>query len=164
MIEQEIKTIAGDTLFSFECDYYHTQGIKKAIMEAQKQRINQFSYCDFRGAELNRVTLRGMNFSGSDFTGTSFRGSDLRESALTNCKLDNINIRHTIGNKNEICSMQIDTYNIAFTNKYLAIGVLQYCIDEWKLFSDDTLPKSIDINWWRKWRDFIFKAIELKYD
>ena len=68
-----------------------------------------------------------------------------------------------IGNGREIKSMQLGTYNIIFTSKVLQIGCENFEISEWRGFSDNRI---IDMDtgaleWWNKWKDFIFKTIEL---
>jgi len=68
-----------------------------------------------------------------------------------------------IGNGREIKSMQLGTYNITFTSKVLQIGCENFEISEWRKFSDSRIT-GMDagaLEWWNKWKDFIFKAIEL---
>jgi hypothetical protein len=62
-------------------------------------------------------------------------------------------------------SMQIDTYRIGFNKNILTIGCEQHTIVKWKSFTDERISK-MDNNalvWWNKWKDFIFKAIDLSY-
>jgi len=60
--------------------------------------------------------------------------------------------------------MQLDGYHITFTKDILAIGYEQYSIAEWKAFSDEeisNMDKDEDaLEWWHKWKDFIFLAID----
>jgi hypothetical protein len=60
-------------------------------------------------------------------------------------------------------SMQLDTYMIVFNKHILAIGCQQHSIADWKAFTDIEISKmdSKALVWWKKWKDFIFKAIEL---
>jgi hypothetical protein len=60
-------------------------------------------------------------------------------------------------------SLQLDTYMIVFNKHILAIGCQQFKIKEWKKFTDDEISEMYDgaLDWWNKWKDFIFKAIEL---
>ena len=63
-------------------------------------------------------------------------------------------------------SMQLDTYMVCFNKHILAIGCQQYTINEWHNFTDDEIS-DMDYNalvWWKKWKDFIFKAIELSIE
>ncbi len=59
--------------------------------------------------------------------------------------------------------MQIDTYKIGFTKDTLQIGCQRHLIKEWKDFDDDKIANmdSDAKQWWNKWKDFIFKAIEI---
>ena len=62
--------------------------------------------------------------------------------------------------------MQIETYSISFTKDILQIGCKRFSHTEWKNFSDDEIKKmdSQALSFWNKWKDFIFKAIELSFD
>jgi hypothetical protein len=63
----------------------------------------------------------------------------------------------------QIFSLQLEAWEVSFTSENLAIGCQQHTIKEWREFSDDTI-NSIDTSalvWWKKWKVFIFKAIEL---
>ena len=60
-------------------------------------------------------------------------------------------------------SLQLDTYMVGFNKHILAIGCQQHAIEKWKDFTDEEIQK-MDVGalvWWKKWKDFIFKAIEL---
>jgi hypothetical protein len=62
-----------------------------------------------------------------------------------------------------IFSMQLEKWQVAFTSEILAIGCQQHKISKWRDFSDETINE-MDNNalaWWKKWKDFIFTAIEL---
>ena len=71
----------------------------------------------------------------------------------------------TIGNMKEIRSMQLETYTITFTKDVLQIGCKNYSHSEWQEFTDDQIDEMADnaIEFWHKWKDFIFKAIELSF-
>ena len=60
-------------------------------------------------------------------------------------------------------SMQLEKYMIVFNRTILAIGCQQHDIEKWENFSDDIIDRmdSGALHWWKKWKDFIFKAIEL---
>ena len=102
-------------------------------------------FADLRKADLHSANLHSANLSGAD--------------------LSSANLRRVIGNMVEICSFQIDTYAVVFTKNILAIGCQQHSIDDWKTFSDEQISK-MDckaIDFWLKYKDVIFKLIELKY-
>jgi len=59
--------------------------------------------------------------------------------------------------------MQLDTYMIVFNKSILCIGCKQYTIKEWENFTDEQIA-SMDngsLEWWKKWKKFIFEAIRL---
>jgi hypothetical protein len=63
----------------------------------------------------------------------------------------------------EIYSMQLDTWMIGFTSTQLQIGCQSHTIQEWRAFSDEQIASMDEkaLDWWKKWKYFIFKAIEL---
>ena len=48
----------------------------------------------------------------------------------------------------------------------MAIGCEQHLISEWKGFSDKTISEMDKgaLDWWNKWKEFIFTAIELSQE
>ena len=114
---------------------------------------SDFSESDFRGSNFSGSNFRGSDFRGSDFSGSDFRGLDFRKSRH----------QYKIGNMREWHSMQLDRYMIVFDKNILAIGCQQHSIKKWKEFSDKEISNmdKAALDWWNKWKDFIFKAIEL---
>ena len=65
----------------------------------------------------------------------------------------------------EIRTMQVDTYMIGFTKNTLQIGCQRHSIEKWRSFTDEEISKMDKgaLEWWNKWKDWIFQAIELSY-
>ena len=62
-----------------------------------------------------------------------------------------------------ILTMQIDTHQIGFTKDILQIGRMKYTIKDWREFTKE-VSDEMDIpmlGWWSKWKEVIFKIIEL---
>jgi hypothetical protein len=59
--------------------------------------------------------------------------------------------------------MQINKWRIVFTKDILAIGCQQHTIEEWRSFDDEriNMMEVTALEWWRKYKEFIFMAIEL---
>lgn len=137
-----------------------------------------FSWSDFRGINLSGVILsnsdlsnsdfryailRDANFIGTDLRGANLHGTDLSGVNLSGANINDVNLHNTVGNGKEIKSMQIETYRITWTKDVLQIGCKQYTIKEWKNFTDDEISE-IDagaLDWWEKYKTFIFTAIKL---
>ena len=84
-----------------------------------------------------------------------FDGADLRHA----------NLIGAIGNGREIKTINIDEWIIVFTEDTMAVGCKQFSINEWKNFDDEKIS-SLDSNaldWWKKWKDFVFLAINLSF-
>jgi hypothetical protein len=119
---------------------------------------SDFSYSDFRGADF-----RGSNFSGADFSRADFSRTDFCDSNFRGSDFSGSQHQYKIGNMREWKSMQLDTYMIGFNDSILTIGCQQNTIAEWKSMQDEKI-KMMDagaLEWWKKWKDFIFQAIEL---
>jgi len=115
---------------------------------ANLSRAN-LSGADLEEANLYRADLVGANLEGADLSEANLVGADLR----------------CFGNMKEIRTMQIDTYQIGFTKDYLQIGCKNFTIKEWENFTDEEIANMDKgaLEWWTKWKDFIFKAIELSF-
>jgi len=116
------------------------------------------------GANLSDVHFVTVNLNGADLSNADLSNSNLNiATTLSGANLDGAKIDNTIGNKLQIKSCQIDTYNIAYSVNELAIGHVQYLIHEWKNFSDEDIINigGISINWWNKWKHWIFDLIEM---
>ena len=89
--------------------------------------------------------------------------ADLYSANLSNADLSDANFRWCVGDGKIILSMQVTQWGIAFTKTHLAIRCKQYSIEEWRNFNDDEISKMNygALEWWKKWKDFIFQAIEL---
>ena len=82
---------------------------------------------------------------------------------LVGARLDGANLRSIHGDMKFIFSMQLDYWPVSFTKDVLQIGCQRHNHNEWLNFDDERISK-MDLNalaWWKKWKDFIFKAIEL---
>jgi hypothetical protein len=65
----------------------------------------------------------------------------------------------------QLRTMRLDTYQIGFTKDTLQIGCQRHKIEKWERFSDEEINKmdAGALEWWAKWKEFVFKAIELSF-
>ena len=108
---------------------------------------------DLKGADLEGAYLKGANLKGANLKGANLKGADLER---------------TIGNMSEIKSIQVDKYPITYTHDRMYIGCVSKSIPNWEKTTNNDikeLESKLDevgaLEWWLKWRDWIFKAIEL---
>ena len=82
---------------------------------------------------------------------------------LSGADLRSANLRDAVGNCREIKSLQLDIWPIAYAKNVLSIGCKQYTISEWRAFTDEEIEKmnSDALEWWHKWKEIIFKIIEM---
>ena len=120
---------------------------------------------DLSRASLARANLSEANLSRADLSIADLSRASLSEADLSRASLSRADLYGCIGNMIELCSMQIETYSIAFTKDILQIGCKRYSHKEWFDFRTDIIDE-MDINaivFWEKYKDFIFKAIELRF-
>jgi len=117
------------------------------------------------GAYLGGANLGGANLTGAYLGGAYLGGANLGGANLTGSNLTLVYLYNVIGNMIEISSMQIETYRLTFTSELLQIGCRIFEHHEWFNFRDEEINE-MDSNalvFWKKYKDFIFKAIELKF-
>ena len=135
------------------------------------------SYANLSGANLSGANLSGANLSGAYLRGADLRGADLRDANLSDANLSDANLSvanlrganlsgadlRCFGDMEIIFTLQLDTWQIGFTKDVLQIGCKRFSHEEWCNFSDDEISNfdSNALKFWRKWKDFIFNAIEL---
>src|SRR5574343_389740 len=117
----------------------------------------------FKNGELKIFdSLVNADLTGADLTKADLRRADLRDADLRGADLRGADLRLAIGNKEEVRSMQIEKWDIVFTKDVLAIGCQQHSIEKWRNFTDSEIHRmdSYALDWWKKWKDFVFMAIE----
>ena len=108
---------------------------------------------DLRYASLLAADLQGAYLFGANLVGATLHGVNLQSANLVSC----------IGNKKEIKSLQLDTYNIVYTHDRLQIGCKNHGIAEWFNFDDETIDDMDEgaLEWWNKYKSYIKLTIEL---
>ncbi len=116
------------------------------------------------GANLSEANLRRANLIGANLIGANLIEANLIGANLIEANLMGANLIEAIGNMSVIFSMQIETYPITFTREVLQIGCKRFTHQEWQDFDDETIEKmdSQALKFWKKWKDFIFTAIDLR--
>ena len=112
------------------------------------------------GVDLSNVNLRGVNLSNADLRWVHLRGVDLRGANLSDTSFN-----YAVGGISPyIKFISIDRYQIIYTNKSIFIGCETYKIEEWRKFDDESIERldgEYALEFWKKYKSFIFKAIEL---
>ena len=111
-----------------------------------------------KGVDLRGAKLRGADLSDCDLTWVNFTRAKLRGANLIGADLGG-----AIGNMKEIMSIKCGRYSVVWTDNVLQIGWEQHPISEWKNFSDKDISRmdSGALEWWKKWKDYIFLGIDL---
>ena len=117
-------------------------------------------------ADLIGVNLRHTNLIGADLRNANLREADLRYADLEYANLIGADLSYCVGNNKEIKSLQLGTYDVAFTKNILCVGCQSHTLKEWKAFTDEEIAKIDDnaLEWWKKWKDTLITIIEKTYE
>jgi hypothetical protein len=139
--------------------------LSRADLSGANLNKANLSEADLRWANLSEADLRWANLSGANLSGANLSEADLRWANLSRADLSGADLRWSIGNMKEISSLQLETYYITMTKERIFIGCRGYSVSEWKNFNDDEISKmdSSALSFWKKWKNFIFKAHKLHF-
>ena len=117
-------------------------------------------------AQLVESSYIAANFTDSNLQGANCNSSSFIGAILTGVNLTNVSLWNTIGNGEEIKSLQLEGWPIAYTAENLQIGCENHKINDWWEFSDCEISEMDDddddaLEWWYKYKDHIRKTIEL---
>ena len=158
----EIKNrFNGNVIFTHECE---NNTIKITVEAAVKLKVN-LSEANLSGANLYRANLSEANLSGANLYRANLSGANLYRANLYRANLSEANILCQ-GDMKVIFTLQLEKWRIGFTKDFMKIGCQSHSIEKWRNFTDEELKKmdAGALDWWKKWKDFIFKAIELSTD
>jgi hypothetical protein len=119
----------------------------KVILEKHYKHL-RFEW-DGEIANLSRANLSRVDLSGANLSGANLSGA---------------NLSRAIGDAIYIKSIFLDAYPITYTSDILQIGCQSHPISEWREFRTNQI-RHMDgqeaVDFWTKYKDFIFKAIEI---
>jgi len=108
-------------------------------------------------ANLTKADLRDANLFGANLRGACLEGANLQGSILNQANLDDITINYCIGDGKRIKSLQVGMYEVAYTQKYLAIGCTQMTIEEWRNY---TPLGSYRYEYWKKYSPLLWEIMK----
>jgi hypothetical protein len=117
---------------------------------------------DLGGAKLNdailtKADLRGACLFGANLRGANLSGANLQGAVLNAANLNDITINYCIGDGERIKSLQVGLYEVAYTQKYLAIGCTQLSIEEWRNY----IPMgSYRYEYWKKYSPLLWEIMK----
>jgi uncharacterized protein YjbI with pentapeptide repeats len=119
---------------------------------------------NLRDASLRDASLVGADLRGADLWGANLAGADLRDANLRDANLGGANLNGAHGLNDWIKCLQIETYPICYTAEVMQIGCESHTLDEWREFDDERIIRMDGkraLQFWRKYKDWIFQTIEL---
>ncbi|MCP3681820.1 MAG: pentapeptide repeat-containing protein [bacterium] len=127
-------------------------------------------YANLSSANLPYANLSSANLRYADLSSANLRSANLSSANLPYANLSSANLRSANLSSangaycNYLNSIFLDEYPITYTAEVMQIGCEKHTIEEWGEF-DDTRILEMDgktaLKFWRKYKDFIFQAIEL---
>ena len=149
------------------CANLRDADLRGADLIGANLRDANLSYTNLRGADLRDANLRDAGLRGASLSYTNLRdaglsGADLRGADLIGADLIGANLWSTIGNQNQIITIQTDVWQIVYTSDFMQIGCQRHSINDWLVFSDDHISK-MDIKaleFWKKWKPILVLILE----
>ena len=134
-----------------------------AVKVAVKARAN-LGGAYLGGAYLRGANLDGAYLSGANLGGANLRGANLDGADLSGANLDGADLNGITGLNDWIKNIQIEDWPISYTSEIMQIGCQRHPLDAWRNFSDAEI-RAMDgrkaLTFWHKWRETIFKIIEM---
>ena len=94
----------------------------------------------------------------------NLRGADLSGANLSEADLSEANLNGVSGLNDWIKCIQVEDWPISYTSEVMQIGCQRHTFDAWKNFSDAQI-RAMDgrraLTFWAKWKETIFKIIEM---
>jgi len=152
-----------------EANLYRADLYRANLHEANLHEANlhgaDLSEANLSEANLSEANLHEANLHEANLHEANLYRADLSEANLHEANLHGADLHGTIGNMREVCSMQIEDFPITFTKNVLQIGCKNHTHEQWRAFTDAEIDSmhSQALPFWKKWKDHIFKTIELKY-
>jgi hypothetical protein len=111
--------------------YLCNADLTDANLEGTNLRGKDLNVAKLNSANLTKADLRDANLFGANLSGANLSGANLQGTVLNAANLDDITINYCVGDGKRIKSLQVGFYEVAYTQKYLAIGCTQMTIEEW---------------------------------
>ena len=90
--------------------------------------------------------------------------ADLSDADLRGADLSDADLNGVWGLNDWIKNIQIEDWPISYTSEIMQIGCQRHPLDAWRSFSDAEIRAMDDrkaLTFWHKWRETIFKIIEM---
>ena len=136
----------------------------RADLSGANLRLANLRGADLSGANLRGADLRGANLRGADLRLANLRDADLSGANLRGADLRGADLDGVCGLNDWIKNIQIEDWPISYTSETMQIGCQRHPLDAWRNFSDAEIH-AMDgrkaLTFWHKWRETIFKIIEM---
>jgi len=159
-----------EVIFEMECATFRelVEGSIKAGVTLYRadMRDADMSDANMRGANISGANMRGADMRGADMLGADMSYANMSGANMRDADMSDANMRGAIGNMIELKTLALEKYVVTFNDSHMAIGCQQYTIELWFEFTDDRISQMDHgaLEWWKKWKDFIFTAIEMTKD
>ena len=137
--------------------YLKNADLSDANLEGTDLRDQRLIGAKLNDAILTKSDLRGVNLYGANLSGACLAGANLQGAILNQANLDDITINYCVGDGRRIKSLQVGIYEVAYTQRYLAIGCTQMTIEEWRNY----IPiGSRRYEYWKKYSPLLWEIMK----
>ena len=150
------------------CANLRSANLRKANLRGADLHKANLRYADLWDADLSSADLwdadlRDADLRDADLYDADLSSVNLRDANLRDADLRKVNLRATIGNMEEVKSLQLEGYAVTYTAESLQIGCERHPINCWWDFCDETIAEMDTgaLDWWRKWKEPLRQIIEL---
>lgn len=135
-----------------------------ANLEGANLSNANLSYANLEGARLESANLFMTSLEGANLAGASLFKTNLYKATLEGTNLKNSILWDTLGNCDEIRTIQTNYYIVNITKDIVQIGCKAFTWKEWLAFTDKDildLDGQKALEFWSKYKDYIQLSIDL---
>ena len=137
--------------------YLKNADLTDTNLEGTNLRGTDLGGAKLKDANLTKADLRDANLFGANLRGAYLSGANLQGTILNAANLDDITINYCVGDGKRIKSLQVGLYEVAYTQKYLAIGCTQRTIEQWSNY----IPiGSSRYEYWKKYSPLLWEIMK----
>jgi len=145
------------------CAYMSGANMSDADMSGANMSDADMSGANMSDADMSGADMRCADMRYADMSGANMSGANMSGANMSGANMSGANMSGGIGNMIELKTLLLDKYVVTFSASHMAIGCQQHTIEEWFGFTDGRISQMDRgaLEWWKKWKDFIFTAIEM---
>jgi len=117
-------------------------------------------------ANLKNVNLINARLSGARLSGADLSGADLSGADLSDADLSDVGLWGTVGNREEIVTLQTPECIVNMTKDIIQIGCENHTHRAWHEFNDEDIRElggAQALSFWKEYKTIIFKLVRINF-